>query len=107
MEKPVALILPLPPKSAFCIQFTVRIPKFSALVAVCSLQVMEILPELAEAGTTTVNWVLVAWVIFAGVPLNFTTFAEIEDEKLVPVIITSVPALPFIGVILAIVGGWV
>ena len=38
-------------------------------------------------------------------PLNFTILFAIVGQKLVPVIITTVPALPFVGAKLVIIGG--
>ena len=55
------------------------------------------MPELALAGTLTVRLVAVALETVADVPLNFTTLLVAVVEKLVPSIITFVPAEPEVG----------
>jgi hypothetical protein len=79
--------------------------KPSAEDAVCPLNVTDIFPEDAPAGTVTVSDSVVTDVIVAEIPLNFTILFAIVGLKLVPVIITTVPALPFVGAKLVIIGG--
>jgi len=61
-------------------------------------------PVVAPAGTVATNLVVVAEVIVAEVPLNFTAFAEMVDPKLEPLIVTDVPGGPLGGVKLVMDG---
>lgn len=72
------------------------------LKAVCPPAVTEIDPELAPAGTGTVIEVVLQFVGVAAVPLNDT--CPCDDPKLIPVIVTGVPAWPAVGVRLLITG---
>ena len=56
-----------------------------------------IFPVVAPAGTSTVRLVAVAALTVAMVPLNFTVLLAIVGEKLVPVRVTMVPAVPVVG----------
>ena len=75
--------------------------KLFALVAVSAPSFTEIFPVVAPAGTTAVICVGPSTVNFASIPLNVTvsTFS-----RLVPVMTTSVPIGPFVGVNLVMVG---
>jgi len=61
-----------------------------------------IFPVVAPAGTDVAMPVVVQLVVAAGVPLNVTVP---EDPKLVPVIVTAVPAGPDVGFRLVMEGG--
>jgi hypothetical protein len=77
--------------------------KIDALVAVPATVVTVIVPTPAPAGAVAVIWVsLVTVNVVAATPLKAT--AEAPD-KLVPEIVTTVPAGPFAGVKLEITGG--
>ena len=56
-----------------------------------------ILAVVAPAGTSTVRLVAVAALTVAFVPLNFTVLLAIVGEKLIPVRVTMVPAVPVVG----------
>jgi hypothetical protein len=56
-------------------------------------------PVVAVAGTVVVSVVAVAAVTVAVTPLNFTTLSATVVLKFVPVIVTTPPALPDVGLI--------
>src|SRR6266478_4628008 len=68
--------------------------KLAVLVAVPPGVVTEIVPLLAPAGTVAVIWVAELTVKLALVPLNATVVAPV---RVVPVIVTEVPAEPLVG----------
>jgi hypothetical protein len=78
--------------------------KSSDDVTVLLLTVTESLPFVTPVGTVTVNCVVVAAEIVAGVPLNFTVLPDAFTLKLVPVMITCSPAPAAVGEKLVIEG---
>jgi hypothetical protein len=56
-----------------------------------------IFPVVALLGSVTVKLVAVAAVTVAVAPLKATTFSDAVVEKLLPVIVTTVPAVPLVG----------
>jgi hypothetical protein len=72
--------------------------KSVALVADKPPTCMVIFPVVALLGSVTVKLVAVAAVTVAVAPLNFTSFCDEVVEKLVPVMVTTVPAVPEVGV---------
>jgi hypothetical protein len=78
--------------------------KLSADTAVCEPTWTERVPEVAPAGTATVNEVFEAAVTVAVVLLNFTIFSEAVALKLVPVMVILVPTIPCNGEKLLMVG---
>jgi hypothetical protein len=78
--------------------------KLGPLVAVCVPTFTVTAPVLAPAGTVTVNCVVVAAETAAVVPLNLTTLLAGVLLKLVPTMLTVVPAGPLLGLKLEIVG---
>jgi hypothetical protein len=79
--------------------------KLLPLVAVRAPTATVIFPVVAASGTGTTIFVVVADVGVAVVPLNLTTLLTSVVLKLVPVIVTGVPAGPLVGEKLVIVGG--
>ncbi len=77
--------------------------KLIALITVTPLDITEIFPVDAPAGTLVVIVVEVDSVIRAVTPLNFTTFPD-DVLKSVPVIITSAPIAPLTGLKSVMVG---
>lgn len=75
------------------------------LVTLPATVVTEIGPVVAPLGTVVVIDVDEAVVTVAVVPLNFTVFFAGVGSKLVPVIVTDVPACALVGAKLLIVGG--
>jgi hypothetical protein len=73
-------------------------------VALRPFTVTVILPVVAPAGTVTVSCVTVAAVTAAVVPLKVTVLLVVTVLKLVPVMVTVLPAAPLVGVKLVIVG---
>jgi hypothetical protein len=61
-------------------------------------------PVLPPAGAVTDSDVAVALVTVAAVPLNFTVLPAMVASKLLPVIVTAVPAGPDTGLMDAITG---
>lgn len=80
---------------------TVNVPE---LVAVPADVVTEIGPVVAPDGTLVLIWVLLTTLNDADVPLNFTAEAPL---KLLPLMVTEVPAAPLVGEKLEIDGGFV
>jgi hypothetical protein len=62
-------------------------------------------PVVAPAGTVAVMLVAAQPVTVASVPLNRTVLAPCDAPKLVPVIVTAVPAGPLVGASVVMVGG--
>ena len=75
--------------------------KAVALVAVPPGVVTAILPLVAPEGTPAVIWVELLMVKFAATPLNVTDCAL---RRLVPLMVTRVPARPEVGEKLVMVG---
>jgi hypothetical protein len=78
--------------------------KLSTDTAVCDPTCTEIVPDVAAVGTVTVNEVVEAAVTVAIVLLNLTTLFAAVALKLVPVMVTLVPAIPCSGEKLLMVG---
>lgn len=78
--------------------------KFDALNIVTPLTVTEIFPEVAPAGTVVVILLAVDEVTVAIVLLNFTTLLAGFVLKLVPLIMTTAPTAPLIGLKPVMVG---
>ena len=76
--------------------------KFVALLAVPSVVVTDINPVVAPVGTGAVICVAETIVKLVAVLLNFT---PVVGEKFVPLIVTTVPTAPLVGVKDVIVGG--
>jgi hypothetical protein len=70
-----------------------------------SVVVTETAPLVPPAGAATVTLVAVADCTVAAVPLNLTVLSVVVVLKLVPVIITTVPAGPDTGLMAVTVGG--
>ena len=66
--------------------------------------VLETRPEVAPVGTVVVRDVGEATVTMERVPLNSTLLAEVALSKLLPEIVTVVPAEPIVGVKLLMTG---
>jgi len=66
-------------------------------------------PEVAPAGTGTMLWVSLQLVVLAVKPLNDTvlTLVPTVGPKFVPLIVTTVPTGPAVGLMLVIFGGGV
>lgn len=79
--------------------------KLAAVVVLNAPMVTEILPVEAPAGTVVVIVVAVELVTTAGVPLKLTTLLDALALKLVPVIVTVVPATPALGLNPVMTGG--
>jgi hypothetical protein len=75
-----------------------------ALVAVCANTVTAIVPVVAPTGTVVDIDVAVLVSTVANVPLKLTVLLAGVILKLVPVIVTGVPAIPLNGLKLVIVG---
>jgi hypothetical protein len=75
--------------------------KFVLLVAIKSVVLTVIRPEVAPSGTVVVMEVVVKVVITASIPLKATLP---PSSKLVPVIVTTVPTGPEVGVKEVMVG---
>lgn len=71
--------------------------KFEELVPVIALTVTDIGPDVAPNGTEVVILVVVDAVTTAAVPLNVTAFREGVALKLAPVIVTTTPNPPLVG----------
>src|ERR1700752_2404157 len=69
------------------------------------LLVTLILPFPARLGTTTISVVLEACVMVAVLPLNNTTFSFRVDENPLPLIVTTVPTPPCVGLTDETTGG--
>jgi hypothetical protein len=69
------------------------------------LTLTPIVPVDALEGTVTTSWVDVAEFTVAATPLKVTALLAGVVLKLVPVIVTDVPAAPLVGVKPVIVGG--
>ena len=67
------------------------------LVALPAGAVTLIVPEVAPPGTDTTNWVIVADVTVADVPLKLTVFWLGTVLKEVPFMVTVVPTGPLVG----------
>src|SRR5947209_9531683 len=80
-------------------------PKMVALCAVPPDVVNEIIPVVAVGGTVAMMVVLVAESTAAETALNLTWLLAGTGSKSCPVRVTFVPALPWLGVKLLIVGG--
>src|SRR5438093_440689 len=80
-------------------------PKVVALCAGLPAVVTEMNPVVAEGGTVAMSVVLVAESTAAETPLNLTWLLTGTGSKFCPVRVTFVPALPWLGVKLLIVGG--
>ena len=78
--------------------------KSVALIAVPIGVPTRIRPDPAFAGTAVVIWVLVALLAFANTVLNRTWFLLATVSKFDPLIVTTVPATPIVGVNELIVG---
>lgn len=78
--------------------------KVVLLVAVFVPTVTVIVPEVAPAGTMTVNRVVLAAATSAVVLLNLTVLLDGVALKLVPLIVTVVPTVPRVGLKLMMVG---
>ena len=76
----------------------VGLEKVDGLLA-CDGDVTLMGPVVAPAGTATVNWVALAALTEAGVPLKLTPFSLATPEKPTPLIVTTVPvsgaSIPF------------
>lgn len=79
--------------------------KAASDVAMSPLTVTEIGPVVAAAGTDVVMDVLVAAVTTADTPLNNTRLPLVSELKLLPLMVTTVPAGPVTGVKSVITGG--
>lgn len=71
--------------------------KFAELVPVIPFTVTDIGPDVAPNGTEVVILVVVDAVTTAAVPLNVTVFSEGVALKLEPVIVTTTPNPPLLG----------
>src|SRR5436305_892668 len=76
--------------------------KLLALVALPTGVVTLIGPEVAPVGTGAVSWVSALTVKLAAVPLKLTAVVPL---KLLPLIVTTVPTGPLVGVKEVMVGG--
>lgn len=79
--------------------------KSLALVAVFDRIETVIFPFVAPVGTKVVMFVVVPFVTGASLPLNLTILLAKTGSKLVPVIVTTVPVTPLVGVKEEMVGG--
>ena len=79
--------------------------KSMALVAIWPLMETVIRPVVAPVGTVVVIELIVLALTVAAVPLNFTSLLLGVELKLVPLIVTTEPNVPVIGLTLVIVGG--
>ena len=80
------------------------IKKSAVLVAVPATVATDMRPEPVACGTLVCKAVEVLDVSEASVALSFTRLLLLIGSKLVPVIVTAVPAVPIAGVKLVIVG---
>ena len=72
--------------------------KSVALVAVPVGVPTRIRPDPAFTGTVVAIWLVVALVVFVKELLNLTWFLLATDSKFEPLIVTTVPATPIVGV---------
>lgn len=71
--------------------------KSAVEIAVCPLMVTDIFPVDAPVGTITLSNSELTNVTVAEIPLNITALFAIVGLKFVPVIMTTVPAIPLVG----------
>jgi len=81
--------------------------KLDPLVPVSPPTVTESVPVVAPLGTVATSFVVVALVIVAVTPLNFTVSLAAVALKLLPLIVTDVPTTPLVGLKLVIDGATV
>jgi hypothetical protein len=63
-------------------------------------------PVLAAAGAVTTKVLAVADVTLAAVPLNFTVLSAAVALKFAPLIVTTVPAMPEVGLMVLTAGSF-